>query len=58
MSVTISIWNSIKSFIQAHINLSRLTFVSRLPQLLYFKSAECQFFLVGRKRFSTDLAML
>lgn len=56
MSVIISIWNSIKSFIQAHINLSRLTFVSRLPQFLYFKSAECQF-LVGR-RFSTDLAVL
>lgn len=58
MSVTISIWNSIKRFIQAHINLSRLTFVSRLPQLLYFKSAERHFFSVGWKRFSPDLAVL
>lgn len=55
MSVTISIWSSIKSFIQARINLSRLTFVSRLPQLLYFKSAECHFFSVGKKKFSTDI---
>lgn len=58
MSVTISIWSSIKGFMRAHINLSRLTFVSSLPQLLYFKSAECHFFSVGRKRFSLDLAVL